>query len=230
MNKLPFLISVPHAGRKIPEEAVDICMLTAAEIINDSDEGADKIYNIRQLVKYFVTTDIARAIIDLNRAPDDIRTDGVIKTHTCHMIPVYRSYPDKATISALINRYYYPYHCRLTELAGLKPLLGIDCHTMFSIGPPSAKDSGKERPYVCISNGDGTCPGQWVEVMMECFKQEFDGNVKWNDPFTGGYITRFHSTEMPWVQIEISRGDFMSSAVKHQKVINTLIKFADSGF
>ncbi len=230
MNKLPFLISVPHAGRKIPEETVDICMLSDAEIINDSDEGADEIYNIRQYSEYFLTTDIARAIIDLNRAPDDIRTDGVIKTHTCTMTPIYRSYPDNDTISMLMDRYYYPYHRRLTELAGLKPVLGIDCHTMFANGPPSAKDEGKERPYVCISNGEGTCPDKWVKQMIECFKVEFDDNVKWNDPFKGGYITRCHSKEMPWVQLEISRGDFMSSAMKHQKVINALNKFADSGF
>lgn len=229
MNKLPFLISVPHAGQGIPVEVYDICNLQNSDIILDSDEGADEIYSIRDYVAHFITTDVARAFIDLNRAPDDIRTDGVIKTHTCLMTPVYRSYPGEKTIAALMDRYYYPYHRHLSELSGRKPLLGIDCHTMFAVGPPSAKDAGKERPFVCISNGEGTCPDTCVKDMIECFKAEFGGNVKWNDPFQGGYITRFHSKELPWVQIEISRGEFMSSAMKHQKVINALIKFAESG-
>lgn len=230
MSKLPLLISVPHAGRRIPDEVGDTCMLSDADIIQDSDEGADEIYNIRNHVAHFITTDIARAVIDLNRAPDDIRTDGVIKTHTCLMEPVYRLYPDGNTISALMDQYYYPYHSHLTALAAYKLPLAIDCHTMFAIGPSSAKDAGKERPYVCISNGEGTCPDTLVKEMVEIFKREFYGNVKWNDPFTGGYITRFHSSEMPWLQIEISRGDFMKTTEKYQKTLKSLRKFVDSCF
>ena len=39
--KLPILLSVPHAGGKIPPEVADICRLTDKDVREDGDEGAD---------------------------------------------------------------------------------------------------------------------------------------------------------------------------------------------
>ena len=73
---LPLLISVPHAGLRVPPEAERFCKLTETEIAKDGDEGAAEIYTIESEVECYVTTDIARAIVDLNRAEDDRRKDG----------------------------------------------------------------------------------------------------------------------------------------------------------
>ena len=81
---LPFLVSVPHAGLSIPPEVKDICILTEDQIYVDSDCGAAEIYyELEKFVEAFISSDIARAIVDLNRAADDFRKDGIIKTHTC---------------------------------------------------------------------------------------------------------------------------------------------------
>ena len=221
-EKLPLLISVPHAGEWIPPEVRDICVLTEEQIVNDSDVGAAEVYAVEENVEHYVTTHVARAIIDLNRPPDDRRRDGVVKTHTCWMDEVYSTFPSEETVTLLLERYYYPYHHQLTALAKSDVVLGIDCHTMSEVGPPEGPDPGEERPWICLSNADGTCPRQWFERMGKCLEEQFNGNVSLNNPFKGGYITRSHSKEMPWFQLEISRAFFMSNAEKRKKVLAAL--------
>ena len=159
---------------------------------------------------------------DLNRATDDRRKDGVIKTHTCWDVPVYQHEPSAATVAALLDAYYRPYHERLAHLAGSAVKLAIDCHTMAAVGPPVAPDPGVERPWVCLSNGDGTCPQTWIEGLQRCFEDAFGPHVTINHPFTGGYITRRHAAEMPWVQLELSRAPFATDREKRERVLAAL--------
>lgn len=220
---LPLLISVPHCGVRIPDEVADLCILTEREIIADGDEGAWEVYApLRDRVAAFVQADVARAIVDLNRDVDDRRKDGIVKTHTCWDVPVYRDALPENVVERLLRAYYRPYHQRLTELAAGPYIAGIDCHTMAAVGPPVAPDSGEERPAVCIGTGAGAFPKPWTERLLACFRQQFPGRVTVDDPFSGGFITRAHGREMPWVQIELSRGDFMSNAEKSTAVVAAL--------
>lgn len=221
--KLPFLVSLPHAGLDVPEELEDYCILSHNEIVKDGDEQAWEIYSeLEALAESFQTTNIARAFVDLNRAPDDIRLDGVVKTHTIFNQPIYdRPLPD-ALIKTLIKKYWMPYHEGLTRLSSHGVKLGIDCHTMASVGPLVGPDTGKPRPAVCLSNAYGTCPEQWIQIMKDCFESTIKDEVRINDPFAGGHIIRSHGNEIPWIQIEISRGDFMSIPQKREGVITAL--------
>jgi N-formylglutamate amidohydrolase len=99
--------------------------------VADGDEGAAEIYDLKDHAAEFVTTDIARAIVDLNRAEDDRRPDGVVIAVTT------------------------------------------------------------------------------------------------NEPFSGGYITRLHGKEHPWLQLEISRAPFMSNAEKRLGVLRALTDFCE---
>ena len=74
---------------------------------------------------------------------------------------------------------------------------------MAAKGPPVGPDAGQERPQVCIGSADGACPLFWAQAMKRCFQAHFPGKVTLNKPFAGGYITRKHGQEIPWVQIEI---------------------------
>ncbi|MGD8376962.1 MAG: N-formylglutamate amidohydrolase, partial [Acidobacteriota bacterium] len=107
--KLPLLLSVPHAGLKVPPEAAPYCVLEPDAIVADGDEFARPIYALEDEVEAFVTTEIARAIVDLNRPEDDRRPDGVVKTHTCWNVPVYRPFPPDDVIETLLECYYRPY-------------------------------------------------------------------------------------------------------------------------
>jgi formiminoglutamase len=220
--KLPLLISVPHGGLAVPEEVAERSILTAEQIAKDGDVGAADIYAIADEVRAFVAADIARAFVDLNRAEDDRTRDGVIKTHTCWNEPVYSTPLEEELVERLLEQYYLPYHARLTALARASVHLGIDCHTMAAHGPPVGPDPGQERPWVCLSNGDGTCPQEWVDALARCFARAFGREPSINRPFKGGYITRTHAAEMPWVQVELSRAPFMSSQEKRACVLSAL--------
>jgi len=219
---LPLLLSIPHAGLEIPPEVRSLCILKEKDIIDDSDGGAGEIYMpLKQDVSGLVTTGIARAIVDMNRSEEDRRKDGVIKTHTCWDVLVYDESPSDHVVRALIEKYHRPYHSDLSRLStGIE--LGVDCHTMAEIGPPVGPDAGIKRPRVCLSNGDGTCPKGWIESLAACFADAFESKISINHPFKGGYIIRSHAKEIPWVQLELSREEFLSHEGKSERVLRAL--------
>jgi len=229
---MPLLVSIPHAGMLVPPEVEDICILSREDLLADSDEGAEEIYaGLEQHSKAFTAADIARAVVDLNRSPDEIGGDGVIKSHTCWHIPVYRKFPDAELVHILLARYYFPYHAKLTAAGTSTTIrLGIDCHTMSAVGPPVGPDPGRERPLVCLSNAEGTCPQEWLTCLAACFAAVFKKKVSINTPFRGGYITRRHASEMPWLQIEISRTDSLSLKFKRDCILEGLQRFCRTVF
>jgi formiminoglutamase len=207
----------------VPEEVADLCILSDTRIAKDGDEGAREVFALGGEVAAFVTTDIARAIVDLNRDPHDIGLDGVVKTHTCFEETVYRAFPKPEMVKALLDRYYHPYHERLSGAAQPDLLLGVDCHTMLEHAPSIEADPGRERPAICLSNDAGTtCREDWFDALACCLEGTFRLPVSRNDPFTGGYIIRRHGREMPWVQLELSRAPFAPNAEKRRCVLGAL--------
>lgn len=226
--KPPILLSVPHAGLRVPAEVEDLCLLSPEEIEADGDGGARDIYDLEQEVAAYVTTDIARAVVDMNRAGDDFRKDGVVKTHTCWDVRIYKRVLSNAEKQKLIATYHRPYHRRLGSSAA-KARLGVDCHTMAAFGPPVGPDAGKERPPLCLSDAEGTCPKEWFDAFADCLKKAFEVPVSLNAPFTGGYIIRAHCAELPWVQLEMSRADFYPIDQKRLRFLKALNLFNETG-
>jgi formiminoglutamase len=177
----------------------------------------------------FVTTPIARAIVDQNRAVDDRRADGVVKTHTCWNVPVYREPLPATVIAELLDKYYHPYHRRLSNPSTNSIQLCVDCHAMAGVGPLIGPDTRQKRPAVCLGDGAGTSlPAGWIDVLEQCFRESFgEFDVTVNDPFSGGYITRTHSQERPWLQIELSRAPFLPNVAKRDRVLQALGRFCE---
>ncbi len=222
-ERLPVLLSVPHAGLGVPPEIAEYHQLTPEQIAADGDVQAAEIYlPLQDEVQAFVTTDVARAFVDINRAADDIRKDGVIKTHTCWDVPIWRVPPPHAAFEALLERVHRPYHARLRELAGSGVIVGVDAHTMAAHGPPVGPDPGVERPVACIGIGDGTCPWPWAERLRELLEQGLGERVTINDPFRGGHVIRGHEDELPWLMIELSRTPALSVEAKRLAVARAL--------
>jgi len=219
---LPVLISVPHAGCSVPREVSDICILSRKEMAGSCDSGAEEIFfPLKAVVDAFVSTDISRLIVDVNRPESESGSDGAMRTHTGCMLPVYDRPVDPKTAGILIEKYYRSYYSRLAE-ASARARMGLDCHTM---SPP---DNSKSRTAskICIGNGDGTtCPERWMEIMLICFVRAFDTDVSVNDPFSGGHIIRSMPGGIPWIQIEISTDEWISNARKSEALIQALIDF-----
>lgn len=231
--KLPLLISVPHGGTEIPPELEERCAISGADILYDSDAFTREIYDLKNYVSAFVDTPIARAFIDLNRAPDDLppaNPDGVVKTMTVDKKQIYTEniHDDAPLVKNLLAKYYYPYHEKLSEfLSKEKIQLALDCHSMLPISPPIGQDPGQPRPLICLSNGGDisgrptrkrpgiTCSPKTIQWMAQCFRKIFvfeDWEVQINMPFLGGHIIQSHQERyVEWIQVEINRNFYLHS-------------------
>jgi formiminoglutamase len=222
MSQLPVLLSIPHGGKMIPPILRERVCITDIDLHDDSDAFTQEIYNLNDKVMAVVQCEVARAFVDMNRAPDDrppANPDGVVKSMTCLRQPIYCDgwYPDEATTPELLQLYHEPYHQQIRtalQLAGLE--LALDCHSMLPYGPNIGPDSGQRRPLVCLGNVHGqTCSMENLKKMARCFQVAFDlpeEEILLNVPFSGGYITRTYgiSTQpVPWIQIELNRALYL---------------------
>lgn len=219
---LPLLLSVPHAGWLVPRWLRDRCQLNEDQLLADGDVGAREIFDLGSEVEAFVTTAVARAVLDMNRDPGDrARADGVVKTHTCWDESVWRS-PLTSDDVARLLRLHGRYHARLASWSG-RLLAGVDCHTMSDVGPPIGPDPGARRPAVCIGHAGGaSCDPAWVAGLRDAFVSHFGGDVTIDEPFAGGYITRTQGLGMPWVQVELARTSSPSYAEQRRRVLAAL--------
>jgi|SRR5665648_604222 len=226
---LPLLVSLPHAGLAVPPEAKPYLVLTADQIAAEGDGQAREVFApLLGLVRAFLSSEVARAIIDVNRAGDDFSLNGVLKATTSWEDPVYDPFPPGSVVEMLLHRYHRPYQERLSGLTALEGVaLGVDCHTMATTGPPVGPDPGRKRPLVCLSDAGGALPGPWFTRLARCFTAQFGPSVSLNDPFKGGWITSSHASELPWVQIELSRTEELSPEEKSNRVLAALTAFCD---
>jgi N-formylglutamate amidohydrolase len=70
-----------------------------------------------------------------------------------------------------------------------------------------------------------TCPEEWLCSLAASLEQTLELEVRLNDPFPGGYITRTYAALMPWVQLELSRAPFLSETQKRERVLEALQRF-----
>jgi formiminoglutamase len=219
---LPILISIPHGGTQVPKELCDRVCITPDDLFDDGDACTQDIYDLDGDVVSVVKTDIARAFVDVNRAPDDRpprNTDGVVKTATSLNRPIYGpgNAPDGALTELLLERYHTPYHAALAKAASDPGIeIGLDCHSMLSHAPPIGTDHGTPRPLFCLSNRDGaTAPTAVLEKLADAIRLAFDiprSDVGLNDPFRGGYITQRHGGHpLPWIQVEMNRSWYLDA-------------------
>jgi len=231
--KEPILVSVPHGGWKIADEVKNIWALSPRNALHDGDPFTARIYDFSDRVNEQIVMEYYRAVVDLNRRPDDIapaNPDGVIKSHTCYNVEVYKPgcLPDEELKRTLLEKYYFPYHRFIVEtLKRDDIIMGVDCHSMAALSPPIEKDAGAPRPLICLGNlGDSsgnaaepfnrvTCPPSMIRFMAEEFARVFQHEdvdidvpsaASMNIPFSGGYITRQAGDgKSAFVQIEMSR-------------------------
>ncbi len=236
--KAPILVSIPHGGWKVADEIKDIWALSEREAFHDGDPCTSRIYDFADRVECQLVMEYYRAVVDLNRRPDDIapaNPDGVIKSHTCWNVPVYKpgGLPGEDLKRILLDRYYRPYHALLEERVGRSEFsLAVDCHSMAAQSPPIEEDAGAVRPLICLGNlGDErgeieaefkrvTCDPELIRFMADEFRTAFrhedlqleiPAAATLNVPFNGGYITRrYGGGRLPFVQIEMSRALYLA--------------------
>jgi N-formylglutamate amidohydrolase len=217
-QKLPILLSIPHAGLDIPPEVTTRLAIDATTIYNECDLWAEQLFDFAGRALAGVTMPIARVLVDANRPPGDWQNfDGAIKTRTSYGEDVYRPPLTQAEREQLQNRYWQPFQSQLDQAIadhGAEVKLLIDCHNMAQRGPAAYHDPGKPRPFICLGTfGDAagnpaagksapTLSPALARAAAEAARTIFgdlellepDASpapiVALNRPFAGGYILR----------------------------------------
>ncbi|HOT04404.1 MAG TPA: N-formylglutamate amidohydrolase [Methanolinea sp.] len=220
------LISIPHGGVGVPDEAKERVALEPAALLYYSDPLSDRLFGFGEKVRALMSASVSRVIVDLNRPPYHLppkRRDGVVKFRTSLGDPVWKDgmQPDIQAIQRLLMHHYFPYHAEIDMLLESEKIaVALDCHSMVPVGLPGQPDEGMKRPLICLSNNGDlygkprsgalcTCPPRWISLLAEIFRDQFPGerSVAINHPFSGGFISNAHYWHkgIPWVQIEVNR-------------------------
>ena len=218
----PLVISLPHAGRRIPG-ALALRLTAAARAVPDTDWHVERLYGFaREAGAGWLEPRLSRYVVDLNRPPDDAPLyPGQVSTGLCPAYsfagePLYAdSPPDAAEVDARRTQYWEPYHARLEALlAAARERHGfavlLDAHSIRSEVPRLF--AGRLADINVGTNDGRSCdPGLRAAVMAAveaaaAFTSVLDGRFK------GGYITRHYGDPrrgVHAVQIELAQAAYM---------------------
>lgn len=215
---LPVLISIPHGGTRTPPELRNMLRISDRDVFEDGDAYTVPIYDIGDGAAVVVRAEVARAFVDLNRSLQDMppaNPDGLIKSTTCHNMPIYAVQPDEAMRQHLIAKYYMPYHRAIQRAVRGDLQICLDCHSMAETAPDISPDHGSQRPLFCLSNRRGqTSSDESMTLLASCISEAYGisrASVRFNDPFLGGHITKtYGNNPLPWIQVEMNRSMYLS--------------------
>jgi formiminoglutamase len=220
----PLIVAVPHAGTAIPEDSAP--GLIAERAIFDTDWHVHRLYVFASnMGATLIRTDIARAVIDMNRDPSGASlypgqaTTELCPTSTFDGEPLHHPgmAPNDAEIAARRARFHTPYHAAITaEIARLRALHPIivlyDAHSIRSRVP---RLFNGELPEFNIGSVGGTScdPALTAEVERLCRASGRSTIV--DGRFRGGWTTRYHGNPdkgVHAIQMELAQRAYLNEA------------------
>lgn len=236
---LPFFISIPHSGEKVPAEASWLSGLEEPILMCDVDRFVDDLYRpgIEKLQIPSVVAEWHRYVVDLNRLPDDVDassvtghpnaagkfTTGLLWVKTTTGIQLMPN-PISATLhQSLVQKYFEPFHAQVRsqyesfKKLGHKTVYHLDAHSMPSRGTAAHRDPGADRPQIVVSDCDGTsCPTEFKDLVISAYERA-GFQVAYNWPYKGGRVTQTYGKPEAgqWaIQVELNRSLYMDEKTK----------------
>lgn len=222
----PLLVSIPHAGTRIPHE-LERRLTPAALQRADVDWHLPQLYAFAQAMGATVlAAHYARHVIDLNRPPQDESlypgqdVTGLLPTDTFRKEPLYLpgQAPDAAERDERRERYWRPYHDALrAELDRLRALHGQvvlwDAHSICSVLP---RFFDGKLPDLNLGTADGRACASAVQAAAEApMAAQADFSHVSNGRFKGGWITRHYGAPAQGIhalQLEICQSTYMDES------------------
>ena len=223
-DRLPVLLSIPHAGRVYPDWLTDMARGGRKALETLEDPLVDELAG--PAIKAGVAAVIAltpRAAIDCNRGEDEIdpavvRTAmmsrptarargglGIIPARTTSQGNLWRHPIGQSDLDARLDAAHRPYHRAIhAELERMRHEYGcallVDCHSM----PPPADGV----PPIVIGDRFGRTAARWLTADALSIVRNAGFGVALNDPFAGGHVVERHGDprrQIHALQIEIDR-------------------------
>lgn len=239
MSKIPFLITIPHSGEKVPDFVGWLQGLPESILMCDVDRFVDRLYApaLQKLAIPFVKTEWHRYAVDLNRIPDDIDRQSVegstqpagknsrgyhwVMTTLNHQLI---SEPmSLATHQKLTDLIYEPFHRSVKQIysqfhsEGHKVIYHLDAHSMPSVGTQQHRDPGERRADIVVSDCSGQSAGEhYVDLVISSFTRA-GFKVAYNWPYLGGRVTEVYGQPAQGhqaLQVELNRSLYMDENTK----------------
>lgn len=239
-SALPLLIAVPHAGRAYPGTLLERMRNPGFAALRLEDRYVDRLAECvaRETGAALLVAHAPRAMIDLNRATEDVDWDmfargrpDIVGSYTPGMrvrsglglIPrrlpglgeLWKRRHDEEDLAARIDSIHAPYHACLAEtLANLRQRWGaamlLDLHSM----PPLGYRGGQQGPEFVLGDRFGaTCHGSLVGSCFSYFAEHRRGAAH-NRPYAGGYVLERHADPAKGIhalQLEIDRSSYLDA-------------------
>lgn len=236
---VPFFISIPHSGEKIPDQAPWLNQLPETLLMSDVDRYVDRLYRptLEELKIPFETTEWHRYAVDLNRIPEDVSQSSVkgsSKEKGAHL-DGYHWVMTKGeelimaepmsieTHQELTQLIYEPFHAGVRNHyknfkdQGFKNIFHLDAHSMPSFGTRMHRDPGEKRVDVVVSDCLGkSCDRKYRDLVIAAYAVA-GFKVGYNWPYMGGRVTEHYGKPdigQHALQVEISRSLYMNEIDK----------------
>ncbi|EJL34670.1 N-formylglutamate amidohydrolase [Novosphingobium sp. AP12] len=240
-SEIPVVIAAPHGGRIYSPFLLRDFRHSKSTLLRLEDRHVDKLAKgvASATGASLLVAHAARAMIDLNRAPDDVDWEMVERAaHPAGGAPMpsrrarsglglfprrlpglgelWRRRMGASDLAERIAGIHEPYHLALeAELARLKERWGaallIDLHSM----PPLGTRPGVPAAQVVIGDRFGaSCHGSVVAATFAHFAQ-CGREAAHNRPYAGGYVLERHANPRKGIhalQVEIDRSRYLDSA------------------
>lgn len=237
-SALPVLIAVPHAGRAYPGSLLERMRNPGFASLKLEDRYVDRLAEAvaRETGAALLVAHAPRAMIDLNRAAEDVDWDlfargkpdrvgsytpglrvrsglGLIPRRLPGLGELWKRRHDEEELAARLEAIHDPYHgCLGATLAQLRERWGaallVDLHSM----PPLGARGGQPSPEFVLGDRFGaSCHGALVASCFGYF-HETRRLAAHNQPYAGGYVLERHADPgagLHALQLEIDRSSYL---------------------
>ena len=240
-SPIPVLIAVPHAGRAYPDDLLARMRAPDEACLRLEDRLVDQV--AREVAKEtgaaLLVAGAPRAMIDLNRAPEDMDWDmvaggapsglarlaagrrarsglGLVPRRLPGMGELWRRRLEASELSARIELVHRPYHSALAQvLESLRDRWGaallVDLHSMPPLGPKTGQDAA---PDFVLGDRYGSSCGAHISLAAMELLRGLGRRAAHNRPYAGGYVLDRHAAPargLHAVQVEVCRAAYLDA-------------------
>jgi len=241
---VPVVVAVPHAGRIYPPDFTALMRNPSAAGIRLEDRYIDLVAEqvARNTGAALLVAHAPRAMIDLNRSPDDIDWDmiadgtpdrrarlaagrrargglGLVPRRLPGLGELWRRRLTQAELAARIEHVHRPYHAALADvLEALRDRWGaallIDLHSMPPLGSKRGPEAAPD--FVVGDRFGASCDSALSAAALDHFGAA-GRRVAHNRPYAGGYGLDRHAAPARGVhalQVEVCRSAYLEASLR----------------
>lgn len=254
MSQIPFFITMPHSGEKVPNSCPWLNSLPEEVLMCDVDRFIDVLYEpaLKNLQILSHKTEWHRYAVDLNRIPSDIDETSVVGATNpagsfnrgFHwVVTTTQQALMKEPMSESLHRelkelIYDPFHEKVQQIyadfkkQGHRHVFHLDAHSMPSVGTQMHRDPGEKRADVVVSDSLGkSCHPHFRDLVISAYVIA-GFKVGYNWPYIGGRLTEQYGRPengQQTIQVELNRDLYMDEKTKklkssHLEVQNKIAK------